>query len=814
MNKHTVLIVEDENIVALDLKRRLEKLGYVVVGMAATADKALNLFTRYQPHVILMDIHIKGSRDGIETARQINELSTVPIIFLTAYADDETLNRARQTHPYGYLLKPYSERDLHTSIQVALERHRADERMRKKEEHFRLALEAARLGTWETEKDVREVILGYTQVGNLEPIRKWGELMQRVLPADCVRIDQAILHLREELGSEVELTFELQHPDSGRRWFSLTGKSFGYPQSGEHKVVGIIQDITDKRQIEEQLQQAAMAFRCSADGIVVLDKKRKVVSVNEAFTRITGYSQEEARGRELDILSVEVFGEDGYEEVWLSVMEEGSWQGEYPCHRQDNRLIHVRVSISAVEDVIDPVGQYVLMLSDLTSMREVQEQLSRVSRYDVLTGLPNRTLFMARLDQALARARQEKQRLGLLFLDIDHFKRINDTMGHRVGDSLLRVVADRLGTALGANDTLYRIGGDEFMLLSEAVRSSAQLEALAQALLKRLQQPLELIDTEIVPSASIGIAMYPQHSRNRDDLIKMADAAMFAAKSMGRNRYAMYQTVMTQSAEQYLSLERALRRTLKEERFQLHYQPQIDAHSGKLVGLEALLRWQHPERGLISAGEIIPVAENSNLIVELGEWVLLEACRQLRCWLDQGIEPIRLAVNVSIRQLQDQGFVHLVDSSIRRYNIPSPLLELEITESCLQECEISLGNLKKLKQLGLTISIDDFGTGYSCMSSLKNLPIHCLKIDQSFVRGLPQDENDMAIASAIIALGHQLKLRIVAEGIEFPAQAEFLRSAGCDVFQGYLLGYPMSAEDVLVLMQPGANNQTMTGAGD
>jgi diguanylate cyclase (GGDEF)-like protein len=432
----------------------------------------------------------------------------------------------------------------------------------------------------------------------------------------------------------------------------------------------------------------------------------------------------------------------------------------------------------------------------------------------VLTGLPNRELFMVRLELALTRARMAKQKLGILVIDLDHFKRINDTMGHRVGDSMLRSVATRLGTALGANDTLYRVGGDEFIVLSETLRSKAQMEALAHNLLGRLQQPLELIDTEVVPNASIGIALYPHHSSNRHDLIKMADAAMFAAKSMGRNRCAMYQTEMTQSTERYLSLERALRKTLRDKRFQLHYQPQFDGRDGRLVGLEALLRWQHPERGLISAGEIIPVAENSNLIIELGEWVLREACRQLRSWLDQGLAPKRLAVNVSIRQLQDQVFVHTVDQALQDYTVPASLLELEITESCLQESEISLRNLKKLQELGLTIAIDDFGTGYSCMSSLKNLPIHCLKIDQSFVRGLPQDENDAAIVSAIIALGHQLKLKIIAEGIETPAQASFLRDAGCDEFQGYLLGHPMSAEMVTGLLDGAATDHPATGHGD
>ncbi|MDN3637639.1 EAL domain-containing protein [Simiduia curdlanivorans] len=801
MHGQKVLIVEDENIVALDLKLRLEKLGYDVVGTAATAEKALRLFNTQQPNVVLMDIHIRGDTDGIETANQIKQHADIPVIFLTAYADDDTLSRAGKTHPYGYLLKPFSELELHTSIQVALERHCADVRLRKSEIHMRLALEAARLMTWETDSHRDEVIMGYTPNGELVPIRDWLELIGNAMPKDRIQINQALTRLRRVAGAEMLQEFEYQPESGSTRWFTLIGKSFNSAPTQELRVVGIIQDITEKRQIQEQLKQAAMAFRSSADAIVVLDRQRRVISVNEAFSRITGFETDRVSQQELALLSEQELGSSNYQALWREVTEHGIWQGEYTCHNSKNQLIHIRINIGTVQDVSDPIGKYVLVISDLTSMREVQEQLSRASQFDPITDLPNRSMLMARLDQALMHAKHGNRQIGLICLDLDHFKRINDTMGHRTGDSLLRIVAERLSHALGATATLYRVGGDEFIVLIESVRSVQQLQLLAQKMLDRLQQPLELLGTEVVPSASMGIALSPQHSQNRDDLIKMADAAMFAAKNLGRNRFALYQPAMTIDTRNFLDLEQALRKALKKEEFILHYQPQYSVDDGHLTGLEALLRWQHPVRGLISAAEIIPIAESSKLIVELGGWVFEQACRQLRLWLDAGVDPVRLAVNVSVRQLQDLHFVNVIERTLTHFQVPAQHLEIEVTESCLQDNEICLKNLRKIEQMGLAIAIDDFGTGFSCLSSLKKLPIHYLKIDRSFVIDLPKDENDAAIATAIIALGHQMNLKIIAEGIETQAQADFLRVAGCDHFQGYLFGRPMPATEALQLMR-------------
>lgn len=800
MEHGKVLIVEDENIVALDLKRRLSRLGYSVVGMAAHADQAIALIEDYHPDIILMDIHIRGHTDGIDVARLVAEKYQIPVIFLTAYSEDATLARASATKPYGYLLKPFSERELHAAIQVALERYAADSQLQKREAHLKLALEAGKLSTWEMQTCLDPVILGYTPDGGLSQVKNWNELIEAIVPDDREKVMLKIDRLRHEEDAEIEIEFELADPDLGLRWYVMFGKCYRRGLNSPQQVVGVIQDTTERRLIEENLKQAAMVFRCSADGIVILDHHHRVVSINEAFSRITGYDSEQVVGNELALLSPGNFSLEEDRPIWAVIAEQGSWQGEIRAFRRNHELLCAWVNIGVVPDAIDTVGQYVVVVSDVTAMRDAQEKLSRIAYYDTLTNLPNRNLFMDRLDLLLAKAKRDQNKLGILFLDLDHFKRVNDTLGHQVGDVMLRAVAQRLKSELRTTDTLCRIGGDEFIVIIDTLSSNADMEMLANKLLSALDKPLLLGSTEIVPGASIGISIYPDDTTDRDDLIKMADTAMYSAKNDGRSGYAFYQPEMTVQTAHYLNRERELRLALKKNEFILYYQPQYSAASGEIIGLEALIRWQHPELGLVSAAEIIPIAEMSVLIVEIGEWVIDEVCCQYHQWSESGLSPVRIAINVSVRQLQDRRLVSVVADALTRHQVPAEHLEFEVTESCLQDNESSVRCLQELERLGVPISIDDFGTGYSCMSSLKKLPIHRLKIDQAFVRDIPASDSDCAIASAIIALGQQLKLKVIAEGIESKDQAEYMRSAGCDELQGFLFSRPLPAADIQKLL--------------
>lgn len=799
MSDERILVVEDENIVAIDLKRRLTKLGYNVVGMASNAVRALKLVEECKPALVLMDIHIQGQTDGIEIAQIIYEKFQTPVIFLTAYCEDATLARARDSKPYGYLLKPYSEREMHACIQMALEKSDADSRTREARMHLQLALEAGNLSTWESTSQSDDVILSYTTSGRLANKSDWKSLARQIVPEDREKVFSRIETIKQKPQLNIEVTFEVLDPQLGHRWLAMFGKS--HLVNDCIKVVGVLQDITERHIVEQNLKQAAMVYRCSADGIAILDESKQVLSVNSAFSRITGFDIDAMAGKSLGFINPPTLSAERTQEMNESIRRNGYWQGEVKTYRANHQPLYSLINIGALPDPIHSLGHYVVVISDFTEIRETQEKLSRIAYYDALTNLPNRNLFMDRLDLAIAKAKRDTQPLGILFLDMDQFKRVNDTLGHQVGDSMLRAVAQRLKRVIREVDTLCRIGGDEFIIIIERFNSRQDLKMIANKLLDSLKSPLLLGNTEVIPHASIGISIFPSDSDDRDDLIKMADTAMYAAKNSGRNRYLFYKVEMTSKAEHYLLREHELRRALEENELRVHYQLQVNTDTRRIVGLEALIRWQHPARGLLSALEIIPVAETSDLIIAIGAYVVDEVCRQCREWHDEGIYPGRIAMNVSPRQLEDGQFVSMVAQAVERHGISAPILEVEITESCLQDNEAILRALLELEKLGITVSIDDFGTGYSCLSSLKTLPIHRLKIDRAFVREIPDDESDCAIASAIVALAKKLKLQVVAEGIETPSQAAFMQEIGCDELQGFLFSRALPADEIIELIK-------------
>lgn len=801
MQEHRLLIVEDESIVAMDVERRLQKLGYQVVGVAADGAAAMGLVEAELPDLILMDIHIQGNTDGIDVASQIHQLYHIPVIFLTAFSEDHTLARAREAKPYGYLLKPFTERDLHASIQMALERFQHDRAIRKSETHLRLALDSANLGTWEVNSPSEPLLFGYMPRGDWQYIANWKDIAATIVEDDREAVQHQIELLRKRNDADVEIKFRIQHSLLGHRWLALYGKSFLDGGLHDYRAVGVIQDVTRQRQMESQLEEAAMVYQCSADGIVILDANKKVLSANQAFQSITGFSSDQVVGSGLQFLEKRRLGEDMYQDMWDTVEQQGSWQGEVRGYCENGDLIYVWLNIARVPNSADASGQFVVIFSDITAVHDAQEKLSHIAYYDTLTNLPNRNLFVDRLDHALAKSRREGTELALFFIDLDHFKRVNDTLGHQIGDLMLRSAAQRLKHQLRETDTLCRIGGDEFIVIVEGVQATEDIVRLAEKLLTALEKPLKLGVVDVIPSGSIGISLFPQDADNRNDLVKMADTAMYAAKNSGRNNYSFYRVEMTDHTAHYMERERELRTAIEENQFCLYYQPQFDAVSQEMVGVEALIRWQHPTRGLLPASEVIPVAEGSSLIADIGEWVLNAACSQIRCWMDHGFSAPRVAINTSVRQLESRGFVHKLQDILAQYRLDPSCIELEITESCLQGNEVVLSCLQEVERQGVTISIDDFGTGYSCMSSLKLLPVHKLKIDQSFVRDIPADDSDCAIASAITALAKQLQLTVVAEGIETPEQAEFLKSIGCDELQGFLLSHPIPPDELERLLE-------------
>jgi diguanylate cyclase (GGDEF)-like protein len=441
---------------------------------------------------------------------------------------------------------------------------------------------------------------------------------------------------------------------------------------------------------------------------------------------------------------------------------------------------------------------------DITDRRRAEERVEFQAYHDMLTGLPNRLLLRDRLSVAMAHAQRRRQHLALMFLDLDHFKLINDTLGHSAGDRLLQDLAQRLSGCIRQDDTVARVGGDEFTLLFPGLGRGLDAVRMAQKVLKSIAQPFLLDGQELHVTASVGIAIYPEDGKDAESLMSNADGAMYRAKDLGRNNYQLWTSGMNSRALERMALEGRLRRALERDEFVLHYQPILDLATGAIVGLEALVRWQHPERGLVGPDTFIPVAEDCRLIIPIGEWVLGEACRQLRCWHDEGFTGLRIAVNLSARQFQQHDLAETVEAALRDATLPADRLELEITESvAMQSAEWTAGVLRALQRMGVRISIDDFGTGQSSLSYLKHFPLTTLKIDRAFVKDIRVNPDGEAIVRAVIALAHVLKLRVVAEGVETAEQISFLREVGCEEVQGYFYSRPLPAEEIRGVLETG-----------
>jgi diguanylate cyclase (GGDEF)-like protein/PAS domain S-box-containing protein len=560
--------------------------------------------------------------------------------------------------------------------------------------------------------------------------------------------------------------------------------------------VTIAADITERKRTEESLRLAARVFDSSNDGIVITLPDGTIVAVNEAFTRITGYTALEAVGSNPRLLQSGWQREEFYEAMRRSIEETGQWRGEIWDRRKGGELYAQWTSVSVVRDERGTVTHYVAVLSDVTARKAAEERLDHLATHDPLTDLPNRALFHESAREALARAERAGDLVAVLFLDLDNFKVINDTLGHYVGDRLLQETARRLLANLRSTDVVARQGGDEFTVLLEGLGGADEASAIARKLLDAVARPFHVEGHEVYATASLGVNLYPRDAQNVEDLLRNADVAMYHAKEQGRNGFQFYSARLNAGSRERLALETALRRAVERGELELHYQALVDLRNEHVTGAEALLRWHHPERGMITPGSFVPIAEASGLVVPIGEWVLHEACRRSKAWQEAGMGPLCVAVNVSARQFQDPRFPSTVRTALDRARLDPQFLELELTESLLmRNIEETARTLGHLRSLGVKLSIDDFGTGHSSLNYLKRFPVNKLKIDQSFVQGLHEDQEDAAIARAIISLGHGLDLRVTAEGVETPRQLARAKAEGCAEVQGFLIARPMRAAD-------------------
>jgi diguanylate cyclase (GGDEF)-like protein/PAS domain S-box-containing protein len=566
------------------------------------------------------------------------------------------------------------------------------------------------------------------------------------------------------------------------------------------KIRGLVET---QRQTESALRQSSRVFDSAAEGVVITDINANITSVNRAFTKITGYSENEVLGKNPSMLRSGRHDREFYKTMWSSILRQGEWRGEVWDRRKNGEIFPKWQTISAVRDEDGNLTHYVSVFSDISQLKESEEKLHHLAHHDALTALPNRLLLDARLEHSLQHAHRVGAHVAVLFLDLDRFKKINDSLGHSVGDELLQLVAKRLLTCIRGEDTIARLGGDELVIVLGHMDKTDYAATIAQAVQDTLSAPFELEGQDVFVSASIGISLYPQDGRDATTLLKNADAAMYMAKSEGRNGFRFYSKELTVSGCDSLALESRLYRAVESEQLLLHFQPQVSLKSGNIVGVEALLRWQHPQLGLLPPAKFIHLAEENGLIEVIGKWVLHSACTQAKAWQKEGLAPFRIAVNISERQLRQNNIIQEIRDVLEDTGLEPHNLELELTESSvMKRAERAAKTLDALRELGTSIAIDDFGTGYSSLSYLKRFSVDRLKIDRSFVRDIPQDASDIALAKSIIALGHSLKLSVVAEGVETQAQRELLTSIGCDEMQGFLYSAPRPASELTRLLNP------------
>lgn len=713
----------------------------------------------------------------------------------------------------GLLVASLAVLALLATVCVMVVRRRRRERcylaqLRDREERFKMALWATGERYWDYNLDSGELqrLVLQPHDGQLD-----GEVsVHRVGVGEVIHPDdlpQVMERMRRYADGETGM-YQSEHrirDDNGEWiWVRARGRAVERDAGGRVvRVAGTALNITGSHNVERERQIASEVLRSMNEAVCVLDRDFRFVSVNPAFTRITGYDDAEVIGRSAELLDSPQHDPAFYRHIRDIVVRQGRYCGEMWQRRKDGEEFLCALESSAVLDTGDDPQLYVSVLSDITQQKRVEQELRYLANFDTLTNLPNRALLAERLSRAIVRARREGNRIAVLFLDLDRFKDINDSLGHAAGDRILRAAAVRLQQTVGEHHTVARLGGDEFTVVLENLDAPEDADKVAREVIMSFEAPLILGDRqEVAISPSIGISLYPDHAQVPTELLKQADTAMYQAKAAGRRTYMRYDDAMDIAIRQRATVSGALRKVLDRGELRLVYQPRLALSTSRITGVEALLRWSSDEHGEIPPAEFIPLAEESGLILEIGEWVLREACLALRRWHQHGLERLSVAVNVSVLQLLRGDFPEVVRRVLDDTGVPPSALELELTESVLMaNAEQTAVKLQAFRTLGVSLAIDDFGTGYSSLAYLKRLPITTIKIDKAFIGDLTHDPEDAAITTTVIAMAHSLGLNVVAEGVETEAQMQFLARHRCDEIQGFWLSPPLDAHGCLAFIR-------------
>jgi len=732
----------------------------------------------------------------------------LPFIIVSGAIGEDLAVAAIKAGAHDYLLKSNLKR-LIPAIERELQAAQARRTHFQSEQRFRATFEQAAVGIAHVGLDGRWLRVNHKLCLITDYVEE--ELLTRDRPSITYPEDMPdeLDSMQQLLAGEVpSSTKEIRYvrKDGSLVWvnltWSLTRTSTGEPDY----FIEVIEDITERKEATEQLRLFARIFDTINEGVVVTDSANNIVSVNPAFSAITGYSAAEAIGKNPRMLHSGLMDKSFYDKMWQSIKKTGRWQGEIADRRKNGESYVEWLSISTMKDERGEFSHHIAVVSDISERKAAEEHMVYIAQHDFLTDLPNRLMLHDRLTQAIAHAGREQRKVAVMFLDLDRFKAVNDTLGHLVGDKLLKIVAARISSVARVSDTVSRLGGDEFAILLPYIENMDDIATIAVKLLTSVANPCVIDGNEIEVTTSIGISVFPEDGSDSESLIAHADAAMYQAKGNGRNNYQFFTYEMNRRTLERMAIKNKLSHALERNELFLLYQPQVDLQSGRIIGAEALVRWDHPLFGNVLPAQFIPIAEENGLIPPIGEWVLREACRQNQEWRKLGLMKITMAVNLSAVQFRQKNLGEIIKDVLQQSGLAPSGLELEITEGIvMQDAEAAILLLEDMKAMGLKLSVDDFGTGYSSLSYLKRFPIDKFKIDQSFVRDLATDTDDAVIVSTIISMAHSLKLKVIAEGVETAEQLAFLKQQGCDEIQGYYFSRPVSAEEFTKFLSSGRN---------
>ncbi|HLP99060.1 MAG TPA: EAL domain-containing protein [Sideroxyarcus sp.] len=694
----------------------------------------------------------------------------------------------------------------------AKEREQMEAYLRESKEKYRALTESINDVIWTLDVETLRFTYVSPSVFKLRgytPEEIMAQPMDAALTPESAKLVRSLLdqHVEEFLAGRISQDRfnieEVEQPckDGSTVWTEVVTNLYQDKKTGKVEVRGVTRNISERKRLEASLLKLSLAVEQSPNTIVITDLDANIEYANANFTKATGYSLDEVIGKNPRMLQSGKTPKATYDDMWAHLTQGESWQGELLNRRKNGSEYIESVLISPVRQADGRVISYLAIKEDITEKKLAEERIEKLAHFDQLTGLPNRSLLNEHFKFALSMAQRSGEQLAVMFLDLDHFKDVNDTLGHSVGDLLLMEMATRLKLALREEDTVSRQGGDEFVLILPDTDEHGAANVAAK-LMGVVAKPCQLDLHELISTASIGIAIYPHDGEDYETLSRNADTAMYRAKQEGRNAFRFFTAEMQAHSARALQLGNALRQALARNQLQLQYQPQVSIDDGRMVGVEALLRWQHPELGLISPAEFVPIAEDSGQITHIGEWVLRTAIRQLKDWLDSGLPPMVIAVNLSAAQFRQPNLTEQVTRILDEAGVPHHLLELELTEAvAMDDPQGAIEVMDKLHEHGIRMSIDDFGTGYSSLSYLKRFKVYKLKIDQSFVHDITDDPDDKAIVTAIINMASSLGMQTIAEGVETAGQLAFLRLQGCNEVQGYYFSKPLTAEQLPSYLQ-------------